>query len=250
MTGALAAGDQPPVSVLMYHQVGKFPQPRQHRATFCDVDRFRAQMRFLHYAGYQVISLQQCLAGVFGSRRLPKRAVVLTFDDGYQNFAEFAYPILRRYRFPATVFLVAGLLGRAAQWLLDDGRAGPALMDSETIRRLAADGVSFGAHSITHPRLSVLSPAQQQQEIITSKRHLEDVLDLPVEDFCYPYGDYDQHCRELVERAGYRSALTCIRGAANTASNCFEIPRKAISYGDSVVGMWWKLQFKHRRKET
>ena len=150
----------PPVSILMYHQVGKFPTPAQHRATFCDVDKFRAQMRFLAVAGYRVISLEDCLAGLFSESPLPKRAVVLTFDDGYQNFADFAQPILRQYGFPATVFLVAGLLGKPAQWLIDDGRLGPPLMSVATIRKLSDEGVQFGAHSMSHRRLSRLEPAQ------------------------------------------------------------------------------------------
>lgn len=234
----------------MYHQVGRFRSPRAHRATFCELGRFRAQMAFLRYAGYRVISLAECLAGLFEGARLARRSVVITFDDGYQNFAEHAFPVLRRYGYPATVFLVAGLLGQRAQWLLDDGRDGPPLMSAATVRELAGADISFGSHSLSHPRLSRLTPERQREEIVASKARLEDQLGFAVADFCYPYGDYDRHARDLAEAAGYRSALTCVRGAANGAANRFEIPRKAVSYGDSLAGVWWKLHFKHRVKRA
>lgn len=246
---AKIAESAPPVSILMYHQVGEFPAPKTHRAGFCHIRRFRAQMAYLKLGGYRVISLGQALAGLFNGAPLAKRSVVLTFDDGYQNFYDYAFPVLRRYQFPATVFLVAGLVGKKAQWLEDDGRYGPPLLGIGAIRELTQKGISIGAHSMGHPRLSTLSEPRQRDEIFASKARLQDMLGEPVADFCYPYGDYDDRSRALVAEAGYRSGLTCIRGAANTADGPLEIPRKAISYGDNVIGFFWKLHMKHARKD-
>jgi peptidoglycan/xylan/chitin deacetylase (PgdA/CDA1 family) len=81
---------QPSVSILMYHQVGEFPAPKSHRAGFCHVRRFRSQMRYLKRFGYAVISLPEALAGIFQGATLAPRSVVLTFDDGYQNFHDYA----------------------------------------------------------------------------------------------------------------------------------------------------------------
>ncbi|MCS4503040.1 polysaccharide deacetylase family protein [Arhodomonas aquaeolei] len=238
----------PPVSVLMYHQVGPFAPPASHRAGYCHVRRFGAQMAWLRRFGYHVIGLDRLLDGLFGDTPLPPRAVVLTFDDGYENFREHAWPILRRHGFPATVFLVAERVGGRAEWL-GDGQTRAALMGADTVRALHAEGVTFGSHTLSHPRLSRLEEADQRREIVDSKARLEDILGAEVRHFCYPYGDYDARSRNLVAEAGYASGLTCIRGAANTADNPLEIPRKAISYGDNLIGYLWKLHAKHARKD-
>lgn len=238
----------PPVSILMYHQVGHFRSPKAHRASFCHVRRFRGQMAYLKLFGYSVISLEQAYRGLFEGEPLPQRAVVLTFDDGYENFREHAWPILQRHGFPATVFLVTELMGKTARWLTSKGDSTP-LMSTETVRQLRREGVSFGSHALSHPRLSKIDPEQMRREVIDSKNVLEDILGEAVPDFCYPYGDYDARVRDTVAEAGYRLGLTCIRGAANTADNPFEIPRKAVSFGDTLPGYFWKLHMKHARKD-
>jgi peptidoglycan/xylan/chitin deacetylase (PgdA/CDA1 family) len=233
----------------MYHQVGPFPQRPKHKAAFCHVGRFAAQMAYLRLGGYNVISLEQLHRGLFEGAPLPPRSVVLTFDDGYENFREHAWPVLRRHGFPATVFMVTNQLGRNAGWLTPDFTPAP-LMSPATVRELAAQGVSFGSHTLNHARLSELDAAQQRREIFDSKAALEDVLGQPVADFCYPYGLYNERARDLVAEAGYRTGLTCIRGAANTGDNAFELPRKAISWGDNLIGYAWKLHMKHARKNS
>ncbi|WP_157271033.1 polysaccharide deacetylase family protein [Azohydromonas aeria] len=245
---APAAG-LPPVSVLMYHQVGRFPKrPEAHRASYCDVGRFAAQMALLKWGGYHVLSLEQLHRGLFGGAGLPPRSVVLTFDDGYENFREFAWPVLRRHGFPAAVFLVTRHIGGGSDWVLPATRSAP-LMDAAAVRELDAQGVTFGSHTLSHPRLAQLDAPAMRREIFDSKAALEDMLGHAVPDFCYPYGNYDARARDLVAEAGYRTGLTCIRGAANTASNAFELPRKAISWGDNVLGYAWKLHMKHERKD-
>lgn len=238
----------PPLSILMYHQVGRFERPSAHRAVFCDVGRFSSQMAYLARMNFNVLSMDQAMACLFGGAPLPPRSVVITFDDGYLNFQEFAWPVLRRHGFPATVFLVSRLLGRRAEWLGSEFKDHPSLMNDATVRQLQAEGAHFGSHACSHPRLSRLSSADKRAEIFDSKKTLEDVLGREVPDFCYPYGDYDVEARDLVGEAGYRSGLTCIKGPANTAHNPLEIPRKAISWGDNLIGFAWKLHVKNKRK--
>ena len=232
----------------MYHQVGKFHRPDAHRATYCHVRRFKAQMAYLHAFGYKVISLPAALEGLFGKGGLPRHAVVLTFDDGYENFREHAFPVLQRYHFPATVFLVAGLLGKNAKWLEDNGQFGAPLMERETIKELGTHDIIFGSHTMTHPLLTRLDRSCQAREILDSKRALEDLLGQEVKYFCYPVGDYDNDVVALVRDAGYKAAFTCDRGAATSAEDPLMLPRKAISFGDSLMGYFWKLHMKHEKK--
>lgn len=243
-----AAIAKPAVSILMYHQVGYFAAPRGHRAGYCHVRRFRSQMNYLKSFDYNVISLDEAVAGLFDGRPLPARSVVLTFDDGYEGFREHAFPILASHGFTATLFVVTGLFGRCAEWLGDDQLKAP-LMSTATMRELHRAGMTFGSHSTSHPRLSGLSASKQRDQIFRSKAVLEAVLEEEVRHFCYPYGDYDDKTRELVEEAGYASALTGVYGAANAAPNRFEIPRKAIHFGDNLLGYFWKLHMTPLGKE-
>ena len=237
----------PPLSILMYHQIGIYPRPKAHRALFCHIDRFRSQLRYLKLAGFQVLSLAEANACLFEGRPLPTRSVVITVDDGYDDFREHAWPALQEHGFPATVYLVSSLVGQGASWLTDRDSL-PPLMDATAIRRLHAEGCHFGSHAVSHPRLSTLSPDAMRGEIFDSKKSLEDLLGAEVPDFCYPYGDYTLRARDLVQEAGYRTATTCIRGAANLSENPFELTRKAISWGDNLIGFAWKLHVKHERK--
>lgn len=238
----------PPVSILMYHQVGVFPAPRTHRALYCRASSFRAQMAYLAAFGYRVISLDAAIAGLFHGAPLAPRSVVLSFDDGYQGFIEHALPALQRHDFPAAVFMVSGLVGRRSEWLAADGRGDTPMLDAAGLRELHAAGITIGSHTVSHPKLSQLDAARIDAELRHSKASLEDLLGAPVEHLCYPFGDYDARVRDAALAAGYRSGLTCIRGAANTADNVFELPRKAISYGDNLIGYAWKLHMKHARK--
>ena len=225
----------PPISVLMYHQVGRFAEPTQHRSSFCDVRRFRAQMGLLKTLGCRVISLREAQAALFEGQPLAGRSVVLSFDDGYENFAEHALPVMAEFGYPSVLFAVSGLLGQPARWQL---------------RQLRSAQVEIGSHTVSHPRLSHLGATEAMREIADSKAALEESLGAAVDFFAYPYGDYNPAVRDAVERAGYQAAVTCSRGLANTAPNPFEIPRKAIAYGDSLVGFFWKLAVKNRRKDV
>jgi len=236
------------INILMYHQVGDFESPAAHRSTYCHYRRFASQMAYLHRFGYQVLSMDQVLDCVLGRRPIPPRAVALTFDDGYENFYEYAWPELARYGFPAMVYLIADLIGGPAAWFAGDGRATPPLMDASRIRQLRNEGVDFGSHSASHVKLGEQDEARIREEVTRSKAVLEDLLGEEVGHFCYPYGSYDLRAVEAVAAAGYRCATTCVRAPANPGNDPLALPRKAISFGDTLPGVMWKLHMKHDPK--
>jgi peptidoglycan/xylan/chitin deacetylase (PgdA/CDA1 family) len=237
------------INILMYHQVGDFPPMPAHRSTYCHYRRFQREMAFLYRFGYRVLSLDQALACLDGDQPIPSRAVVLSFDDGYENFYEYAWPVLEHYRFPAMVYLLSGLLGQPSSWFARDGRATPLLMDRERILQLRKLGVDFGSHGVSHSKLAEVDADTVQFEVTESKRSLEDLLNEEVRHFCYPYGSHDQTAFKAVQRAGYRSAVTCQRSAATPAFHTLLLPRKAISYGDTLPGFAWKLWMKDKPKQ-
>jgi peptidoglycan/xylan/chitin deacetylase (PgdA/CDA1 family) len=237
------------LSILMYHQVGRFEPMRAHRANYCDAGRFARQMWMLAHGGFNVIGLEDALAGLRGERRIPPRAVVLTFDDAYAGFIDHALPALREHGFPATVYAISGWLGKRMRWANPSpGRAEPRLMSADELRSVQREGIMIGSHGATHRKLAALGVDDQRRELVESRTELEDRLGAPVEHLCYPFGSFDRHSLRLAAEAGYRSATTCLRGAATPFDHPLLLPRKAISFGDSLIGVAWKLLIKHRPK--
>lgn len=237
------------IQILMYHQVGRFPSVDTHRATYCDVDRFRWQMRYLHVAGYTVLSMTDVLNCVSGTRPIPKKAVALTFDDAYENFYDHALPILQRYGFTATVYAIAGLIGQKADWLAIDGHPTPRLMTAAQLQELITLGIGIGSHGYRHIRLAQEPKEAVLDDAYRSKAVLEQALGQPVEHFCYPYGSHNLETVRAVASAGYRTAVTCDRATAGAGMDPLALPRKAVSWGDSLLGVWWKMHMKNSPKQ-
>jgi peptidoglycan/xylan/chitin deacetylase (PgdA/CDA1 family) len=238
------------INILMYHQVGDFAPMKAHRSTYCHYTRFAAQMAYLNRFGYTVLAMDQVLDCLAGRRETPARAVALTFDDGYENFYEYAYPELSKYGFPAMVYLISDLLGQPSSWFAADGRATPPLMSPARIRQLRGGGIDFGSHSASHVKLAEQPTERIREEVKRSRAALEDVLGEPVRHFCYPYGSHDRRAVEAVAEAGYSCATTCVRSPATAADDPLTLPRKAISFGDNLIGYFWRLHMKNTPKQV
>ena len=158
--------------------------------------------------------------------------------------------VLQRHGFPAMVYLISGMLGQPSSWFAQDGRATPPLMSAERVRQLRREGIDFGSHSASHVKLAEQSGERIRDEVTRSKRELEDVLGEPVAHFCYPYGSHDLRAVEAVAEAGYRCATTCVRAPATSADDPLTLPRKAVSWGDNLLGLFWRLHMKNTPKQA
>jgi peptidoglycan/xylan/chitin deacetylase (PgdA/CDA1 family) len=192
-------------------------------------DCFRRQLQALKDSRVPVVPLRSLTAA-------PAPAVALTFDDGFQNFAEVAAPELQRHGFPATVFLVSGYCGRSNQWPSQrPGLPLLPLMNWATIRDLSRAGVEFGAHTETHPHLSALGESAARQEILNSKRQIEERTGQAVAAFAYPYGDHSEAVRRMV---GEHFAIGCstLLGFVTSASRPEALERLDVYY---LSGTYW-----------
>ncbi len=239
--------DVPKLTILMYHNVGLLEYPVNCMHNDCHIDRFKSQMAYLRRFGYSVISLSQAVEGIFGNASLPNKPVVLSFDDGYRDFHEHVFPVLRDYGYPAIVYMVSGLVGRTAIWLNEFG-LNPPLMGVKELREIHQGGIEIGAHAVNHVHLDQLSLPDITYEIFDSKARLEDILGAPIRHFCYPHGDYDDRARSAVIQAGFRSATSTHRGAANYSENPYEILRKSITYRHTLLSLFIKLNLQHHRR--
>jgi peptidoglycan/xylan/chitin deacetylase (PgdA/CDA1 family) len=121
-------------------------------------------------------------------------------------------------------------------------------MSAVRLREIHAAGMTVGSHTANHVKLGEASPVVQRAELADSKAALEDLLGTEVRHLCYPFGSFDRSAIDTAAQVGYVSATTCLRGAATPADHPLALPRKAISFGDNLIGYWWKLAVKHAPK--
>lgn len=163
-------------------------------------DRFARGMAALHAHGYRAIDLQDLVNAMGNGEPFPERAFVLTFDDGCDSVYVQAAPILARYGWTATIFLVTGEGGRQAGPDRPPEVSGRRMMSWREIDDLRAAGYSFGAHSLSHPDLTRIPPARAEWEITASKERLAEALGIEIRAFAYPFGRHDASTRAIVRR--------------------------------------------------
>ncbi len=219
--------------ILMYHAFGQ-PGERPSRYIL-PLDRFARQMAWLKRLGYHVLSLEDYLCYRREQRLPPAHSVVITVDDGYTDNYTLAYPILRRYGFPATIFLVSGQVGNANQWDQQGALVGRSIMSWTEIREMLRAGLSFGAHTRTHPALTEVSSDRARDEIENSRADLERELGLPIALFSYPHGKYNDTARASVEQAGFWGACSTRAGLNSAATPDFELRRTEVRGTDSLM---------------
>lgn len=229
------------VPILMYHEVSPSPHPAFRRYTVTVRD-FTRQMRWLAAFGYHAIDLDTLLRARRGQAPLPKRPVVITFDDGFQGCAEHAVPVLRAHGLTAVFFLVAGVVGGRSRWLGPELGMELPLMSWETVRALAAEGFSCGAHSMTHPRLAGLDPARLRTELVDARRRLESELAQPVIHLAYPYGSFDPAVQAAAAAAGYVSACSTRPGRSAPDDDLLALHRVTVYGHDSLLDFACRLQ--------
>jgi peptidoglycan/xylan/chitin deacetylase (PgdA/CDA1 family) len=223
------------IPILMYHKVNPDPGTGGYGLRVRPRD-FAGQMAYLARNGYQPVTLSDLADHSEKGRPLPPKPVVITLDDGYLDNYTYAYPILKKYRFTATVFVVAGTVGGINDF---DYRAGKQPKNKMAgwpqLKEMAEGGIAIGAHTVRHPRLADLSPAEMKSEIEGSKRILEKKLNRPVEAFCYPYGSYNETVTGLVRESGFRAAVTTVQGLGRFDREPLALKRIRIR-GDYSLG--------------
>ena len=290
---------KPHAAILMYHRV----EPKKNSWFFpysITTSDFETQLKYL-LKHYTILSLEELVENIYKRKPISKKAVVLTFDDGYKDNYLYVYPILKKYGVPATIFLTTGPIdsGELFWWdkityvlrhtirevLTLDGidsyplksnnerlRAASTLIKGlaklpepqkslliekivnmsgvnipaglgkeinltwDEVREMSHGGIAIGAHSVTHPLFSILSPEEVKKEIIQSKKDIEGKIDRAVTAFSYPGGKYSSETTQFLKDSSFQCALTSVPGMNTSISNPYELGR--------IIGGWTYAVFK------
>jgi peptidoglycan/xylan/chitin deacetylase (PgdA/CDA1 family) len=218
------------LAILAFHKIGKAQFLRRSR-WYISQKTFRRFLLELSVSDWEVISIAVFLKALSTPEILPKRAVLLTFDDGYASLVEYALPSLREFDYPAVAFVPTGLIGRDNEF--DRGiEPREAICGWDDLRELQRYGFSIQSHGIQHRSFCSISPNEQEAELRCSKSIVEANLGNPVELFAFPFGHVpaERHrVAELLSRSGYRAAVLFGGGvAAPAADNRYFLPRIAM----------------------
>jgi peptidoglycan/xylan/chitin deacetylase (PgdA/CDA1 family) len=217
----------------MYHRIA--PEGRLQTARWRLAPRaFEDQLRYLRESGFHTPHLHDWAEALRSRRALPERAVLLTFDDGYLDFYQYARPLLRRYGLRALVFVVSDCVGKTNLW---DGAYGEVLplMDWAQLREIQREGSAIGSHSATHAPLTALSPEAVVRQAASSRAALAHELGGPIDAFAYPYGDCDAAVQHAVGACGYTFGLTAQSRAAAPRDALLALPRIEVHGGWSFA---------------
>lgn len=218
--------------ILTYHKLGARPGRVRLKGLYVGDRLFARQLHELSAAGFTNGSLIDWAAK-------PGKRVVLTFDDGYENALRHGLEPLAEAKLNAIQFLPANLLGKCNEWDVALGEAPEPIMDSSQVREWIAAGHDIGSHSLTHPYLTQLTPDRAREEISASRKKLEDLFGRPIDHFCYPYGDWNETVRDLVQEAGYTTASTTDTGLNTSADSPFALKRFTARYPSRNLKTWW-----------
>lgn len=214
------------IPVLMYHRIGPSHNARERR--FCVTPKqFAQHMQLLADKGYQACSCDEFIGWLRGDITLPDKSFHITFDDGYMGVYEHALPVLHELGWPATMFLVSGLIGGSDIWCQKENHssAGHPLVGLSEIEAMQKNGFCFYSHSRSHADLTALSDQALQQELRESKADLESLLGIPAPFLAYPYGRYDEHTVKAAQAAGYEAAFATRSGFNRIGQDPFRIRR-------------------------
>ena len=213
------------LDILMYHAIDDAPAP-----TSIAPETFAAQMAALAASGVPVIAMDAVAAHLAGDRG---PAVAITFDDGFKDFAEVAWPILASHGFPALVYLPTERIGGSEDW--PGGHRPPRrLMDWDTVRRLADEGVQFGNHSATHADLSQLDAAAVARELDHASDSIAYETGTEPRHAAPPYGRSTPAVRRLIAER-FETSVGTELGSARPGADLHDLPRLEMLYFTSMA---------------
>ncbi len=224
------------VPILVYHKV----DPRlEWGITRLSPSRFARQMEFLAQSGYQTISFRELFQKSFTNPNQKK--IILTFDDAYQSIYQYAFPILKKYQFTASLFIISDFVGSYNLWDVHPGWRKFKHLEWKEINSLVQAGWEIGSHSSTHPDLRKCPDERLLDELVNSKAEIKKQTGEEPQILSYPFGRYDARLIQFVKKAGYLGACTMHYYPVDAASDPYQLPRQGVYLWDTLSDFKAKL---------
>jgi peptidoglycan/xylan/chitin deacetylase (PgdA/CDA1 family) len=224
---------------LLYHNIGAVPS-EPWRGLTVTPSAFDRHIAILRGAGYEGISCARWLDSLAVPHDLPRKPLLITFDDAYASLAAHALPAIIGAGWTATVFVPTALMGRAIRRHNPVSAEALAVMDRREVREWARRGIEFGGHSRTHRNLTALSDSEIHDEVHGSHRDLEDASGHRVRAFAYPYGRSDERVIGAV-REVYDAAFTLQPGINNSRTDPLAMRRSMVQHADTAMEVWMRV---------
>lgn len=211
--------------VLMYHSIDYNDKESKLSVS---PEAFERQMEFLYRNNYNVVGPDKVIKYLKGEEKVPPRTVAITFDDGFRNNYEYAYPVLKKYGLPATIFIIIKQVGQ------------PGWLNWEEIREMSDSGIiTIGSHTVSHAWLPDASDDQLRKELVDSKRILEEKIAKRVDYLCYSLGAHDDRVKRAASEAGYKGAFGTNPGPKAPSRDIYAIKRLRISRTSKNLFVFW-----------
>jgi peptidoglycan/xylan/chitin deacetylase (PgdA/CDA1 family) len=212
------------IPVITYHYVEIVTDKRDfiRKSLSISPSTFEQQIIKMNNAGYEYVFVREIPCIVYGGDVPKKKPVALTFDDGYADFYTDVFPILKKYNVKATVYLISSFTG------------GSNYMTKAQVAEIIKSGlVEVGAHSVHHYNLTTLNKDELKNEIVNCKTTLEADYNIKVQTFAYPYGFYNNTVIQQLKDAGFKAAVSEVKGSTQSQDNLFYLSR--VSAGSFVI---------------
>ncbi|MCL6120209.1 MAG: polysaccharide deacetylase family protein [Deltaproteobacteria bacterium] len=250
---------KPKFIILLYHKIGKYPENAKFPGLYVAEENFDRQIKYLKNVGYSFLSLSE-LKNIYDyyyadenkkNGRLNdisetliinnnNKYAAITFDDGSKSVYSNGFKIMRDNEVNATVFMVSGLAGGVNEWDIKNGENKDEMLSVSELKELTEYGIEIGAHTVTHPHLTQIPLEKAFDEISDSKKKLEELLDIKINFFAYPYGDYNDDVKSIAIKAGFEGACITKTGIVKNGADFFALKRVAIRHNTDF--------FKFKRK--
>jgi peptidoglycan/xylan/chitin deacetylase (PgdA/CDA1 family) len=240
-------GNPRSIKVLMYHRVVEFDPPGRIHWTCVRTPEFRRHLQLLDRWGFTAITFDDYRLYLAGELNLPRKPVIITFDDGYLDVYKNAFPVLREFGMKAVVFVLGNREIKKNIWDQTLGLPSAHLMGDQELLELHAAGFEIGSHSMNHMRLTTLTEEEAWEEISRSRIVLEILVNSPIRTFSYPYGDVNPLVKKMVEDAGYTLACSVYSGPPMFGVEPLENRRISIPRALSYFGFGVRLVGPYRR---
>jgi len=220
------------IPILMYHSV-EYVEEEPNNILRVPKEKFIEQMKFLKDNGYTTLSMAELYAFFKDNLPVPKKSVVLTFDDGYEDNYKNALPVIKEFGLKATVFVVTDWVGTNNSY-----------MTIPQLKEMDANGFEVQCHTLAHKELDKLTYEQQLKDLKESKEFMERNLNKKVTTICYPIGKFNKNTIKAAEEAGYLMGIKMVGGWANKNDGMYTINRVFVSAKDTIKQFEAKIREK------